>query len=338
MAHSWARSEAVVAQKMNKNQIGGLFRKEIIVGPREECIIEKNGKIVERFGPGKHNVGGRFDKSLTDVTLIDISEKIIRRSVERLLTRDFQEVAASIEMKVKVVSSDSLFGNLMKSKNLLLMDDIWTQASQEFLARVAMPEVKKKDARDLYGNRAMLDRLKASIEVEMRNTLKEWGIELVSFNLVWAFSPEFENHVRSLGARRRVEEEKELDFEEDIKEAAHHRDIEKVKGGKVRPVEETRAEMENERIRRETEMNLDKEEAQEDMEEAVEALKLKRIKDRQKPPAAVEEEIESLEELKAEAENNYYKKKIDEATFNKLAADYEEKIAMLRVKQKRGKE
>jgi hypothetical protein len=335
MAQKWARSEAVVAQKMDKNQIGGFFRKDVIISPGEECIVEKNGQIVQKFGPGKHNIGGKFDKSLTSVTFIDIAEKTVRRTIEKLWTKDYQQIGADAELKIKVVSSDSLFGNLLRTRSIILIDDIWNQAAQEFLARVAMPEVKKRDAGELYGNRDMLDRLKTSIEVEMRKTLRNWGIDLVSFSLVWNLPPEFEAHMKGMGARKRVEAEKELDRGEEISCAVHERNVAKIKGGRVKPVEEVRAEMENERVKREVELNLEKEETQEDMEEAMMALKLKRLKDRQKGDVDAEEKIKEFEALKDEAESNYYKKKIDEATFMSLVNEYEKQISELRMKEKK---
>ena len=87
-----------------------------------------------------------------------------------------------------------------------------------------------------------------------------------------------------------------------------------------------RVSVERERIKRETEMRLEEEETQQDMKDAMEALKLKEIKDRQKDARKEERRrlgLESLKEVEpersGELESKYEKlEKIAEDTGKKF--------------------
>ena len=56
MTYSWGKPEEVVAQRFLKNQIPGTFKKELTVNDGELCLVEKEGKLINEFGPGKHTL------------------------------------------------------------------------------------------------------------------------------------------------------------------------------------------------------------------------------------------------------------------------------------------
>lgn len=282
MAKLWEHAESVIAQKFFKNQVGGLFRKQILLKPDEVGLVERDGRITGKFGPGRHTVSNIFNRELTEIILVDQGIKSLRRDLADLWTKDDRRINSTVELRFRVNNPDKLFANLMRDRNVLGFEDLYNKISVEFLARVITPEVKKRVIDELYGNREILERLRESIEVELKKTLGLWGIELVSFSLVWEFPPEYEKYLESRGVRKQIAEEKEAEYGEALKAAEHEREIEKLKAGAGLSREAMKAGLERERLEREFELEMGKKETQEDMKEALEALKLKDIKDREK--------------------------------------------------------
>lgn len=341
---AWDRSEAVIAQKLFKRQLDGFFRKKILIQDGELGIVERRGEVVGRLGPGEHAVSSVFDKSMTEIVMIDNSVKEMRRELKELVTRDDRKVAADVELKLRVSDPEKLASSLVGRRSILLTDDLWSRMRDDFVLRVMEPEVKKLREHDLYGNRALLDKLRRTAQEQMRGVLSELGMDVVSLYVEWKHPEEYEG---KLAERAEAEgrHEKELD------EAEKERELERVK-----PLPETRekvkAELERERLRRGFELEMEKKETQEDMEEAMEALELKDIKDKErllleasrrglKLPRMPEENVgdlegrkKDLEELKAITEKNFYKKRINENTFKRIVQEYEKEIAELEVKIK----
>ncbi len=282
MAKPWDHAESVIAQKFFKNQVGGLFRKQILLRPDETGLIERDGKITGKFGPGKHTVSNIFNRELTEIILVDQGIKSLRRDITGLWTRDDRKINSTVEMRFRVASPDKLFANLMRDRNVLTFEDLYSKISVEFLARVITPEVKKRKIDDLYGNREILERLRESIEVDLKKTLGLWGIGLVSFSLIWNFPPEYEKYLESRGIRKQITEEKEAEHDEELRAAENEKEIERLKAGGELSKEAMKAGLEREKLKREFELEMGKKETQEDMKEAMEALKLKDIKDGQK--------------------------------------------------------
>lgn len=282
MAKVWEHAESVVAQKFFKNQVGGLFRKQILLKPDEVGLIERDGRVGGKIGPGRHTVSNIFNRELTEIILVDQGIKSMRRDLEELWTRDDRRINSTVEIRFRVISPDKLFSNLMRDRSVLGFEDLYGKISVEFLARVITPEVKKRRIDELYGNREILEKLRESIEVDLKKTLGLWGMELVSFALIWSFPPEYEKYLESRGVRKQMAEEREAEHEEALKAAEHGRELENIKAGAGLSREAVKAGLERERLKREFELEMGKKETQEDMREALEALRLKDIKGRQK--------------------------------------------------------
>ncbi len=282
MAKLWQHAESVIAQKFFKNQVGGLFRKQILLRPDETGLIERDGRIEGKMGSGRHTVSNIFNRELTEIILVDKGIKSLRRDLADLWTRDDRKINATVELRFRVENPDKLFINLMRDKNMLTFEDLYGKISLEFLARVITPEVRKRGIDRLYGDREILERLREGIEVEMKKTLGLWGIGLVSFSLVWEFPPDYEKYLEGRGVRKQMAEEKEAEREEEMKAAEQGGEMERLMAGRGLSREAVKAELERERLKREFELEMGKKETQEDADEALEALRLKDIKDRQK--------------------------------------------------------
>ena len=86
MAYRWKRSEAVVAQRVSLSQVGGFLGKKIDLQETEAAFLEKDGKEIQSFPPGKHKVSGAFSGS-GDIVFVDKAPKVMRRRSGRRMTR-----------------------------------------------------------------------------------------------------------------------------------------------------------------------------------------------------------------------------------------------------------
>jgi hypothetical protein len=358
MAKGWERSGAVVAQRMNTVQLGGLFRKKVRVLEGETALLEEGGRTVRSLGRGDHKVGGLFSGSGRNIVFVDRNPKVIRREVKDLWTKDDKEIAAAVEVQVSVSDPDKLSITLLSSKDVITIEDLWTELRGEISSSVMAPVVKKKGIDQLQGDRNTAKEIQVSAEVGLRKKLRERGLDLISFSVEFILPGEYQDYLRHRSARREEAEKAESRLEIDTERAVKEREIGEIKGT-VEDRERVLDEMERERIRRETKLELEEEETQHDMRDAAEALKLKEIKDKQKMVRDSERKrlgLQSLQDTFAPSERKrlgkryaelqkimeatekkYLKRKIDNDTFKNLMQRYEQQKTELEVKMKGGK-
>ena len=125
MAKKWERSDAVVAQRVNSSQLGGFLSKKVDVLENEVALLEEEGRTVRTFEHGTHKVGGMFSGGNVEVSFVDKSQKVIRREVKGLWTKDDKEIIATVEMKIKVSDPDKLVSSLMSKRDVLMLEDLW---------------------------------------------------------------------------------------------------------------------------------------------------------------------------------------------------------------------
>ncbi len=353
MAKGWERSEAVVAQRISAMQIGGLFSKKIQVLEGETALLEEEGRAVRSFDRGEHKIGGLFSGSGKDIVFIDKSPKVIRREVRDLWTKDDKEISAAIEMRVSVSDPDKLSGTLLSKRDVITLEDIWAELRGEMNTSVMAPVVKKKGIDNLQGDSKTIKEMQVSAEVGLRRKLKESGLDLVSFSVEFILPDEYQEYLKRRGALKEETEKAESKMELDTERAIKEREIGEIRGT-VEDREQVLDEMEKERIKRETNMELEGEETQHDMLDAMEALKLKEIKDKQKMmkdsgrkrlgllslqesvPASDRKDAgkryDELQKMMEATEKKYLNRKMDKESFNKLMQRYEEQKTELEVR------
>ncbi len=358
MAKKWERSEATVAQRMSISQIGGLFSKKIHLSDGEAAILEKEGSAVHSFEKGEHKVSGMFSGTGRSVVFIDKSPKSIRRDVGGLWTNDDKKINADIEMKFIISEPEKIRKLLLGRRDVLSIEDIWTELRKEIVSSSLTPIVKKKKIDDLQDDRTVEKEIRVSVEVEARKKFEVFGLELLSFSVVFILPEDYEEYLKRRGDMKEETEKEHIAEEEDTRKAVHEREVEEIKGT-AETREQVLDEMERERIKRETEMGIEEEETQQDMKDATEALKLKEIKDKQKilrdgerknlgleslkdvipgeTGADLEERYDGLQKLVDAAEKKYFQRKIDKQTFSSMVGDIEKEKTRLEVKMDRKK-
>jgi hypothetical protein len=339
MPKEWERSLAVIAQRIGKGQIPGFFRKQIVLKENEQGFLESNGEIHEEFSQGMHTVN--FEKGVKDLILVDKSEKKLTRIVEDLWTRDDKKINSKVEIVFKVYAPDKLFKNLLGVRSSLLLDDIWSQLCLDKVSKILTPAVKQKDLEQLCGGGKTAEKIEKDLQENLEDLLKQAGIELRSVSVFFSIPEEYEEFLKKRGVNketlRSLEMQKEMEFGEE----------------ETFTREEKLDELEKLRVEKEVKMQLEKEETQRDFEDALEALKLKDLKNKQKLLKEIQhaktqmkpdkkdvknviesltEKISELENAKEIVEKKFYKKELSEEAFNKMMENYEQKIIELETK------
>jgi len=274
----WGKPEGVIAQKIEKDQLPGMFHKEIFLENDEVALVRRQGAIVEEVTSGKHQIKGDF----TDLILVDTQTKTLRQLVENLLTADDNNVSCDLEIRFDVYLPEKLARNLLAAKNILTIDELYSELYNELIAKVLSPIIRGTNISDLYGNKEVIDNITIAFETELKKTLETWGIELVNLSLMWKFPENYQQYIQSRGLSRLASRDKEIEHGEELKEVVREKEIGKIKGKGEPTEEEVKSKLKKETLESEVKLNLRKKETAQDSQEALDALKLKEIMDKQK--------------------------------------------------------
>ncbi len=278
MVRKWGKPDNVVAERFRKDQIPGFFKKEIILENFEVGLAKKYNNIVDVFRAGRHNVKEDF----TEVVLIDTKPKLLKKTVDDILTADDNSVSCELEIKFSVNAPENLLANLLEGKILLTLDDVFVELNSNLISRVLAPTIREVNIDDLYGNREIIDEIQVSFEVELKKLLDMWGIELLNLSLLWKFSENYKQYLKSSGMRSFDDKTKQKEYEETLKDASRERTLKKVKGAGEPTTEEVKSRLEKEALEKEINLQARKKESIQDTEEALDALKLKEMLKKQK--------------------------------------------------------
>lgn len=273
----WGKPEYVISQVITKDEIPGFLHKEISLDNEELALVRRNGAISEELGPGKHAI-----KDFTDVVLVDTATRTLKKTVESLLTSDDNTVSSDIEIRFDIYLAEKLARNLMAERRVLTTDDLYSELYNQLISRVLSPVVRETKISDLYGNRKVVDEIQISFETELKKLLEMWGIELITLSIIWNFPEDYKQHLKKASTVRLNEKEKETEHKEKIKQVIREKEIEKIKAKTEPTKEEVKSKLEKESLENEVKLDIRKKESAEDSEEALEALKLKEIMDKQK--------------------------------------------------------
>ncbi len=285
MVHKWGKPDNVIAERFRKDQIPGFFKKEVILENFEVGIAKKYNTIVDVFKAGKHDIKEDF----TEVIMIDTKPKVLKKTVDDLLTADDNTIGCELEIRFSVFKPENLVTNLLSNKILLTLEDLFVELTGSLVARVLAPTIREVNIEDLQGNRDVIDEIQVTFEVELKKLLEMWGIELLNLTLLWKLSENYKQYLRSSSMRELVSKTKEKEYEEDLKGAVRERTISKVKIKTEPSAEEVKSRLEKESLEKETQLQLRKMESSQDTEEALDALKLKQIMKKQKKKSEEEE-------------------------------------------------
>ncbi|MEM5872087.1 MAG: SPFH domain-containing protein [Candidatus Aenigmatarchaeota archaeon] len=314
MGASWERDKLLIAERFKKDELPGFLTKEFIAKDNESIVLERKGEIYLEKGPGKITVSS-FMKDFTDILLLDKGEKVIEKSLKHICFSDAKDMELKVTIKFRIANSDKFSKKLMGENDKFFIDDVWNQLFSSVFCKI-FTKWEKINFKDLLNEKEKT--IQSCLENEIKKKFKEWGILLTGFFLHIQLPKYFAGF-----------EEKEEKIESKIQapstqtlETPLEKDIEK----KVL----------EERIK----MEMEKKEMYKDMEEALEALEIKELMDKEKEIKSKEdiskfkEELKTLQKAKEVAEKKFYKKEINEKTFQKIIEDIEKRIIEIETKLK----
>jgi hypothetical protein len=335
MATVWERNEDVIAERFKREEIEGVFKKKFRAGENEKLVIEKHGEIYKELGSGEFTVSGLLDKDFTYLLIMDRSERVMERTMKNVFLRDERRMDIRFEVKFKVFHSDRFSSNLVRNRKRLFMEDVWADILSNLIYKKSLPEIKKHSAGEFL-KEDFREKTMKGIGNDMKKMFRGWGLALTHFSVDFRI-PEGGKSGEAEKPTAEAKEEEGKKEPEDIVDEAEAGVIKgESKEGRI-------AELEKERLGREVEMELEKEETQKDAEEAMEAMGLKEIKDKQEILKKAEEkelgireegekaedlekQLEDLRRAKEIAEKKFYKKELSEEAFQRMMEDIEKKI------------
>ncbi len=358
MAMKWEKSDSTISQRVAVSQIDGFLGKKIQLSETENAVLEKEGEPVRSFSEGKHKVSGMFSGSEMNVVFVDTSPKSIHQDIKGLWTGDDKEINAAIEMKFSVTDAEKVRKLLMGRRNILSVEDVWTELRKEIVVSSMAPIVKKKVVDELQDEKKVEKEIRIAVEVEARKKFEVFGLRLLSFSVEFILPKDYKEYLKRRGEIKEDVEKSRIDEEEDTRKTVHDREMAEI-SGTVETREGALDEMQRERIKREAEMQIEEEETQQDMKDALEGLKLKDVKEKQKMAEEVERKNLGLESLKevvpdesggtleerydglqkmiGSAEKKYLQRKIDKETLRKMVEEAEKEKTELEVKMEKKK-
>ncbi len=225
-SYKWARSPESIARTIPKSETNGCLIGYIIVQPNEVATIMKDGKAEKVVDSGKVSIGGLLNINSyfkdIEVVMMDTSPKDDNWQVEKLWTSDKHDVAAKGLLKVRIADPKKFFSNGIcaygsyddKRVRSLTLKDINERIKSEVLTRVLQPEVNIVEIEDIYGNRELQFKIENEVELQLKQTLEMWGLELLKFTTEWDLG----DYTRIIRSRRDLEKEEEIKaIELDIK-------------------------------------------------------------------------------------------------------------------------
>ncbi len=216
-SHKWARQSQSIARTIPKSEMSGWFSKSIIVSPNEIAAIVQDGTVVEVVESGKVRVGGllKTDSYFKDVEVVimDTSPKDSKWEVGELWTNDQHEVAAKGLLRYRIADVKKFFTMVYayssfdeKGERFLSLEDINERIKSEVLTRVLQPETSSVEIEDIYGNREFQLKIEDELELQLKQTLEMWGLELLKFTTEWDLG----DYTKLARVRRGFETEEEL--------------------------------------------------------------------------------------------------------------------------------
>ncbi|UCC92126.1 MAG: hypothetical protein JSV39_02610 [Candidatus Aenigmatarchaeota archaeon] len=212
MAMEWEREGNVIAEKFKKEEIPGFLTKEFLAKDNEFVVVEKGREIYRERGPGKFAISG-FVGDLTDVLLVDKSEKTIENEVKNVWLADGKKIDIRFIIKFRIFHSDNFSKNLMGERKKLFIEDVWNEIVSNVVCKKNLPELHKNKASEFL-KEDFREKAKEDMESEMKKAFKEWGLILsslsVDFRIPEDTEPEKEEHREE---ETEIEKAGEKDFE-----------------------------------------------------------------------------------------------------------------------------
>ena len=227
-----------VAAVLGKESTAGWSR-SVIVGPHETLVLLKDGQIQGVFSEGKFTTRSFTDliRGLgggtphTQAVMLDTSPSLLQfwlgtpddedsqgNAPLLAVTQDGEIVTAQVTMRVSISpDAPELLLRLLRGKQLLTNSDLERVVRHELSGRVLQLELAQHQALELRGNQQLLSTLVESAQIQLQDTLLNFGLRLDTFDMSWGLS---EAERRGIEERRQFYAVQKTALEAQIRQAS----------------------------------------------------------------------------------------------------------------------
>ncbi len=195
----WQHSENIIARKINKSELQGFRRTDVILGPNEAGVLIQDGKIddtitqtrVREFTPNILNkimdiIFGSHDSDLllVNTSLLDIEDYLID-----IVNAENKEQSGKYTFRFKInLNEISKVFNLIGGAKKLTKLDLKNKLKTEVMGDIFSPIISKYSEMELRNNKKIIEEIENEVYTSMRKTFNMWGLSLISLHIMWSTS------------------------------------------------------------------------------------------------------------------------------------------------------
>ncbi|MFO8032525.1 MAG: zinc-ribbon domain-containing protein [Desulfohalobiaceae bacterium] len=185
----WSRTEGDFAALLDTSGVQNALEKAIVVEQGTHALLFKDGKLLERLAPGRHDLKSRqkglgsfwkSDLSNYKVVLVDAGVAPLRFTVSALKTSDPLFVNLECEMILQVNDPDLFYLNLFKNRNSLGLQEMAAWMSDEVRDALG-EEMRQISAEELGSDQYIKERLAQAARRHGGKSLELYGLSIVQF-------------------------------------------------------------------------------------------------------------------------------------------------------------
>ncbi len=227
MTMEWEREESVIAERFKKEEIPGFLTKEFLAKDDEFVVVEKGREIYRERGPGSFTISS-FAGDLTDILLVDKSEKNLESEIKNVWLSDEKKMDLKFAIKFRIFHSDHFSKNLMGERKKFFFSDLRDEIVSKVMCRSIIPELQKKPASEFL-KEDFRKEVKENIESEIKKKFKEWGLILSSLSIDFEMPEGMKSEETEKTEVEKVEKTEVEKTEEKTEKEAEEKGLEVVK-------------------------------------------------------------------------------------------------------------
>lgn len=215
----WARQPGDFAYRMEIADVKTCFTKGVAIDEGTRGLLFQDGQAIGVLQPGYHTLQdvtarlkGLFVGSPISVLLVDVGDSSLRLKFDRLRTADGDEVCAEIAVAAGLANEIDFFVNVVHGQTRVSAADLAARLQPE-IAAVVQEVVHSCRTEELYGNRALTDRIEDELEQALARGFQRMGLAFHHVEFVDFSGGAYEEIRKQRGELHR--DEAKLDLERD---------------------------------------------------------------------------------------------------------------------------
>lgn len=238
--------EDTVAYRLDRAELPGFFRKQIVAGPGEFALVVENGQLKGTMTEEAETVAGLLDSLLglfkrgSDIevvfasaaefeVIVDLAEEEFGPATVKALSQDGQPITAQCKFVLQVPEARAhQLAIFMAGRKSLATWDVAEMLKAELLSRVLLPKLRQHKAEELWTNNDLQGGLVGLVKDEFGRLFGARGFALNDFVILWGMT---DDEKAQLERQRLEREDRAVEFEHDrqVKDLMRERETEEVR-------------------------------------------------------------------------------------------------------------